>query len=67
MRALPADSLEYFVATPVGNTALPAAGGAGASAFGLVVFSVVDVAAALDPHSSLRNWFYVFPFSVPAA
>jgi hypothetical protein len=28
MRALPADSLEYFGDTAVGNTALPAAAGA---------------------------------------
>jgi hypothetical protein len=45
MRALPADSLEYFGDTAVGNTALPAAAGAvlGSAAF------LFEVGAAAGP------------------
>src|SRR5262245_58225452 len=75
MRAFPADSLEYFGDTAVGNTALPAAAGAaaaGAAALGGVVPVVAGGAAgavvvASVPHSALRKAFHVIPLSVPAA
>ena len=80
MRALPADSLEYFGNTAVGNTALDGtAGFAGAASFvGSVVFLVsvvvealaagsVAVGAAPAAHSVLRKSFHDLPPSVPAA
>ena len=80
MRALPADSLEYFGDTAVGNTASPAAAGAvfgraavvrevGAAAAGAVfVGTVVGVAVlASGPHSAFRKSFYFVPLIVPAA
>ena len=50
----------------VGNTALPLASGTSAFAGGLFDGAAGWVAAAVEPHSSFRNWFQVFPLSVPA-
>ena len=77
MRALPADSLEYFGDTAVGNTASPAAAGAvfggaavvrevGAAAGAVFVGAVVGVAAS-GPHSAFRKSFHFVPLRVPAA
>src|SRR5215470_5908415 len=71
MRALPADSLEYFVEIDDGNTALPAAAGAAAGVAGGSVAGAAAPAAgaaaeAPAPHSALRKSFQVFPCSVPA-
>src|SRR5262245_23415870 len=49
----------------VGKTALPLACGASAFAGGLFD-GVVGWVAAVEPHSSFRNWFQVFPLRVPA-
>ena len=79
MLALPADSLEYFGDTAVGNTASPAAAGAvfggaavvrevGAAAGAVFVGAVVGVAElASGPHSAFRKSFHFAPLRVPAA
>jgi hypothetical protein len=73
MRALPADSVEYFGDTADGKTAsvaggrvaavgaVVAGGAAGAPAAGALVGS----AAAPLPHSAFRKSFHFIPFSVP--
>src|SRR5262249_29971266 len=70
MRALPADSLEYFVEIDDGNTAWPAAAGAAAGVAGGGAAGAAPAAGAAAeapaPHSALRKSFQVFPCSVPA-
>src|SRR6202171_6100384 len=80
MRALPADSLEYFGSTAIGNIAGPlgagAAAGAAAGFFGLASASLgaagaaagvaAGAAAASAPHWALRKSFHFWPLSVPA-
>ena len=81
MRAFPADWLEYFDDTAVGNTAFDgaAAGFAGVASFvgsgGVVFFDsvvaglvagLVAAGAALAAHSVLRKSFHDLPPSVPA-
>jgi hypothetical protein len=76
MRALPADSLEYFGDTTVGNAALLGAiaglaavvvAGFFSSGFAAVgVGANVVVALSSEPHSALRKSFYFMPLSVPA-
>ena len=82
MRALPADSFEYFGDTAVGKTVLPAAfgaagaaagggaavvgAGAGAAAGGGAAVVGAEAGAALAPHWVLRNSFHVCPARVPA-
>src|SRR5215510_15042443 len=72
MRALPADSLEYFGDTAVGKTALTAARAAGAGGVaaggagaGAAVGAGPGAAAAVAPHCVLRNSFQVCPARVP--
>src|SRR5262245_35303541 len=70
MRALPADSLEYFGDTPVGKTALTearaaGAGGLAAGGAGAAVGAGAGVAAAVAPHCVLRNSFQVCPPRLP--
>src|SRR6476620_3805071 len=74
MRALPADSLEYFGATAAGNAAFPvdagealglAAGFAAAAAAGAGAAGE-GVADASVPHSALRKSFHFMPLRVPA-
>src|SRR5215468_6551706 len=65
MRPLPADSLEYFGETAVGNTALPAGLGAAAPpAAGAVAVGAAAVASA--PHCALRKSRQFCPLRVPA-
>src|SRR5512133_3506824 len=65
MRAFPADSFEYFGATAVGNTALPAGLGAGAAPLaGGAAVGAAAVASA--PHCALRKSRHFCPLSVPA-
>ena len=73
MRALPADSFEYFGDTAGGKTALPAAGAA-VGVRGVVGAGTGDAegdagagaGAAVAPHWLLRNSFHVCPPRVPA-
>src|SRR5262249_9664637 len=79
MRALPADSFEYFGEIADGKLAFPddpmpvvwGRAGAASRPFGAAVFaSVAGVAAgaaeAVGPHSALRKSFHFVPFNVPA-
>src|SRR5262245_39258915 len=66
MRALPADSLEYFGDTAVGKTALTAARAAGAGGVAAGGAGAgPGAAAAVAPHCVLRNSFQVCPARVP--
>src|ERR1700757_4713646 len=79
MRALPADSLEYFGSTAEGNTALPiatggAAGGVAAvfgaaagGAAGAGAGAAAGVAAASAPHCALRKSLHFWPLRLPSA
>ena len=62
MRALPADSFEYFGETATGNTAFPAL--TGDAFFGAAALD--GFVLALAPHSALRNSFHFIPCSVSA-
>jgi hypothetical protein len=80
MRALPADSFEYFGDTAVGKTAFPGAFGAAGAVAGVAdgvaaagaVAGVADgvaaagAAAASAPHWVLRKSFQLCPLKVPA-
>src|SRR5262245_26603045 len=63
MRPLPADSLEYFGETAVGNTALPAGLGAAAPP---AAGAVGAAAVASAPHCALRKSRQFCPLRVPA-
>src|SRR6516165_513448 len=64
MRALPADSLEYFGLTAVGKTALPKAAGAGAGAGAGAAAGATEASA---PQFALRKSFHFMPFKVFAS
>ena len=73
MRALPANSFEYFGDTAGGKTALPAVGAAvgvrgvvGAGAGDAEGVAGAGAGAAVAPHWVLRNSFHVCPPRVPA-
>src|SRR5581483_246721 len=82
MRALPADSVEYFDETAGGNMMLPVATGGGAAglAAGVAGGALASLgggaggalagagsAVASAPHCALRNSFHFMPLSVPAS
>src|SRR5262252_1880599 len=64
MRAFPADSLEYFGDTAVGNTAFPVALGAVAGVEAAPAVGAAAVASA--PHWALRKSRQFCPLRVPA-
>src|SRR6185312_5596157 len=66
MRALPADSFEYFGSIALGNTAPEAAVEVADFTTGLLS-AFVSVAAAGPAHSAFRYSPHVLPFKVPAA
>jgi hypothetical protein len=74
MRALPADSLEYFDETAVGKTAFPtgpgvcfaAVVGCDEVAAGEVAVGEAAACGVVDPHSAFRKSFHFIPFRVPA-
>src|SRR5215510_4173057 len=75
MRALPADSFEYFGAIADGKVAVPpepipvvvaVSPPLGRAAFASVAGVLVGVADAVGPHSAFRKSLHVFPFNVPA-
>src|SRR5215470_7738014 len=62
MRALPADSFEYFDDTADGNTAAPAAAGAsGAAAVGAAGAAAPGVAAVRARHSLRKSAYFLSP------
>src|ERR1700683_667467 len=70
MRALPAESLEYFGETADGNLTGPLAtggalGGGAEAVVGGGGALVAGPSAASPPHSALRNSFQVWPLRVP--
>src|ERR1700722_10630947 len=74
MRALPAESLEYFELTALGKTALPTATGAADGAGAAAGADEVDDAGAAAgaaatesvPHWALRKSFHFMPLSEPS-
>jgi hypothetical protein len=75
MRALPADSFEYFGGIADGKVAVPPepipvvvvlSPPLGTAAFASVAGVLGAVADAVDPHSAFRNSLHVFPFNAPA-